>query len=88
MLSQLDMTMVLNTLAMAAALCNTDFFSIIHQKIIPVCLRSVKRVGELTFTTAAAASQTPPDDQTDGVLRRRGLALCCRGNGALGRWRK
>ncbi len=44
--------------------------------------------GELTFTAAAAAPQTPSDDQTDGISRRRGLALCCRGNSALSRWRK
>lgn len=46
------------------------------------------KAGELTFAAAAAAPQTPPHDQTDGVLRRRGLTLCCRGNRALGRWRK
>lgn len=44
--------------------------------------------GELTFAAAAAAPQAPSDDQTDGVSRRRGLVLCCRGNRALGRWRK
>lgn len=44
--------------------------------------------GGLTFAAAAAAPQTPSDDQTDGILRRRGPALCCQGNGALGRWRK
>lgn len=43
----------------------------------------------LTFAAAAAAPQTPPDDQADGVLCGRGLALlCCRGDGILGRWRK
>lgn len=44
---------------------------------------------QLTFAAAAAAPQTPPDDQADGVSCGRGLALlCCRGNGVLGRRRK
>lgn len=46
-----------------------------------------EQVG-LTFTAAAAATQTPPDNQTDGILRGWGLALCYQGNRALGRWRK
>lgn len=52
----------------------------------PTCWQTDVR---LTFAAAAAASQTPPDDQADGVSCGRGLALlCCRGNRGLGRWRK
>lgn len=52
----------------------------------PTCRGHRRR---LTFTAAAAAPKTPPDDQADGVSCGRGLALlCCRGNGVLGRWRK
>lgn len=51
--------------------------------------RGERETRRLTFAAAAAAPQTPPDNQADGVSCGRGLALlCCRGNGVLGRWRK
>lgn len=54
---------------------------------VGICDHCVWKEGELTFAAAAAASQTPSDNQANGIARW-GLTLCCQGNGALSRWRK
>lgn len=61
---------------------------ILNCEILKAFHESHKMSIQLTFTTAAAAPQTPSDNQTDCVLRRGGLALCCQGDRAFSRWRK